>query len=61
MLHASTGFAAEAADSSSLEEIVVTAQKRSENIRDVPISIGIVQAINLKLLVSRVTKAWSMK
>jgi iron complex outermembrane receptor protein len=39
MLHASASVATEAADSASLEEIVVTAQKRSEKILDVPISI----------------------
>jgi iron complex outermembrane recepter protein len=47
LMHASAGFAQDAANStpaaatsgSGFEEIVVTAQKRSENIRDVPISI----------------------
>lgn len=48
LFSASASFAEASADTASLEEIVVTAQKRSENIRDVPISITALTANDLE-------------
>jgi iron complex outermembrane receptor protein len=48
VLYASASFAEADADASSLQEIVVTAQKRTENIRDVPISITALSASDLE-------------
>jgi iron complex outermembrane receptor protein len=42
--------AAEAAESTSLEEIVVTANKREENVRDVPVSVGVVEGKDIESL-----------
>ena len=42
--------AAQAAESTSLEEIVVTANKREENVRDVPVSIGVVEGKDIESL-----------
>ncbi len=42
--------AADAADSGSLEEIVVTANKREENVRDVPVSVGVVEGKDIESL-----------
>ncbi len=39
-----TPLAAVAADDAVLEEVVVTAQKREQNLQDVPISIGVLSA-----------------
>jgi iron complex outermembrane receptor protein len=48
LLYTASSFAEADADTSSLQEIVVTAQKRSENIRDVPISITALSAQDLE-------------
>src|ERR1700682_466473 len=39
-----------AADSGALDEIVVTANKREENVRDVPVSIGVVEGKDIESL-----------
>jgi outer membrane receptor protein involved in Fe transport len=41
---------ADAADPGALEEIVVTADKREENVRDVPVSIGVVEGKDITSL-----------
>lgn len=48
LFYASASFAQATTDTSSLQEIVVTAQKRSENIRDVPISITALSGADLE-------------
>ncbi len=45
-----TVHAADARDSGSLDEIIVTANKREENVRDVPVSVGIVDGKNIESL-----------
>ena len=49
-LSAGGAFAQEADDPAAVEEIVVTAQKRSENLQDVPVSVT---AINGQALEER--------
>src|ERR1700681_1811047 len=46
----STNAAPVAADSGALDEIVVTANKREENVRDVPVSIGVVEGKDIESL-----------
>jgi iron complex outermembrane recepter protein len=48
--HAAPADAGEAADAGALEEIVVTANKREENVRDVPVSIGVVGGKDIESL-----------
>jgi len=48
--HAAPAAAAGGADSGALDEIVVTANKREENVRDVPVSIGVVEGRDLESL-----------
>src|ERR1700678_3028798 len=43
-------YAAESSDTTTLEEVVVTAQKRTENLQDVPISIQVLGTVKLEEL-----------
>jgi len=49
-MHVAPAFGADASSDSTLEEVIVTARKRTENLQDVPISIDVYSAKDLKNL-----------